>query len=114
MKIQLTTLKKVAKDKTGAKAVLCTNDLNFPVCLLFRSDLDELAKHIAKAGVHPALHKPSVRNLAYVLNEESLNGEDIVSGAILASKAFARIAKRKLTTELQFPVRQKFHFMVRW
>jgi hypothetical protein len=112
MKVTLTTLTKVAKDTTGTKAVFCTNSSNLPACLLFRKDLEALA--VGADGLHPMLKKPTAAKLAYVLMAEARDGDDNTSSIILDSPQFAKIARRPITAEITFPIKQKFHFNLRW
>lgn len=115
MRINLTTLLNVAKDPTNFEAVLCTNAMGIPSCLLFRTDLEALSAEVARQGIHPAIQKAtSVVNFARILNDEIQNGDDMVVSAILNSKTFAKLAKRVLSVEVKFPVRHPLQLAVKW
>jgi hypothetical protein len=115
MKVPLTTLAQVAKDTTNTKAVFCTNEKDIPSCLLFHKDLVVLAAELARTEAHPILvENPTARTLAQLLAHEAEEGSDSLATAVLSSKAFARITKTPMTAELQFPIRQRFHFLLCW
>ena len=109
--IELTTLTQVARDNTLAKGVFVTCD-NRPPCILFKSDLDAIAREVTLSIDLPELQKSqTARTLAKLLLKEALiaDGKSL-SRAVLGTNAFREANVASYLGEIQFPIKFSFHF----
>ena len=113
--IKLITLKQLARFHhaqclEGEKAAFVTCD-NQPPCLLFRTDLDAIAREVTISYYSPELQKnPTARTLVKLLMQESEIGIDALQGAVLDTNAFRKANQKKFVGEIPFPIKHAFHF----
>lgn len=105
----ITSLREVARDTTGNKAVIVTTDLH--TGLIFRADLDAIAREIQNTTVSSELFNyPTARTLIKVLVAEAKKMTKITAGDVVESQAFQKAIRRPITATIKFPQRHEQYF----
>lgn len=97
----ITSLREVARDTTGSKAVMVTTD--YSTGILFRADLDAIAKEIDRR---------TARILVATLFYEHQNHSQVTARSVVASRAFLCAIKRPATITVTLPLKHKWRFNV--